>query len=156
MIVAFHCLGLRPSLIELCPESPVLLLAGESEGLYCAFSSNPPSNISWWKDGVYIPQVQLPAVFGVSDSQLDIIHATVEDSGSYQCVSKTDFSSREPELTIRSLLINVTVEGIDVHYVSYVICNMYNSILYQGSYVVLGLVAPESLVCLCCMLCMLL
>ena len=131
MIVAFHCLENKPSVLGVHPTLPVLLQTGENKTLYCAFWTNPPSKISWWKDGVYVSQIQLPpAIFGVSDSQLDIVRATMEDSGSYQCISKTNFSSREPELTIRSPRINVTLEGIDVHYVF--VCNMCSSI-YQES-----------------------
>lgn len=93
----------------------VFLLAGDSKKFQCIVTGNPPSDLTWWKDGVDVSQgVQLPPVFfQTADRDFNIVNATVSDSGLYQCVSKTNFSSRQPELTISSPGVNVTVQGMD-------------------------------------------
>jgi hypothetical protein len=109
--------------------------------------TSPASIITWWKDGTYISQSQLPWVLeGLSDSELRIVNAMQKDSGSYQCISKTNFSSREPELTVSSPFINVTVEGIDAKYIP---CVIYRVVCTKE--VGMWKVDAEIVVCLCWM-----
>jgi hypothetical protein len=107
----------RPVFVNGFAHLSGLLLAGDNVTLSCIFKTSPASIITWWKDGTYISQSQLPWVLeGLSDSELRIVNAMQKDSGSYQCISKTNFSSREPELTVSSPFINVTVEvPVQVH-----------------------------------------
>ncbi|XP_065056158.1 hemicentin-1-like isoform X2 [Rhopilema esculentum] len=77
----------------------------ENASLYCKVSSNPSSNIVWYKDGVLIrpgqrfviknTNVSESQYHGVAESILNISQLVKEDSGDYKCTAANSVGTAE-------------------------------------------------------------
>ena len=66
----------------------------------------------WEKDGVLLDVRPVnPSVSTFYDTEYDIPNAAVNDSGTYVCILTTNFSSKEPNLTVRSPPVQILIEG---------------------------------------------